>query len=1030
MSEIKTTPILAGAIEDPTYRDFFRDLYGEDEFAALEALRGTTLERGKKKSKTVIILHGIMGSSLGDPNQILDPFDTIWMSIPRIIKGDLIRLKYPDTKKRPIETHGFLPFGYNRFRYTLDKKFRVIEYAYDWRKPLERLGQEFSAFLDKIDDKDVTIVAHSMGGLVTRAALDDTKRKFPNVKKIITLGTPHHGSFSPIMAIRGTNSLLRKLARFIPGQSATDIAEKALATIPGFYDMLPFFGADHLFNAKSWPQSGPRPDQNLLDKARLYQDKIPAIDDRFSLVIGHGSKTIVGAELSRSTDQFEITRSHFGDGAVPFNHAHADNLVRGQVYYSTAEHGALPGNKKVLKAVIDLINDEPVTSLSRQKPKQQERATVSTRLTEKEIINENDIELSQFDDDSPQSLVYAMRDFIRIDEPGEIESVETGEKTGLPSVALEAPAPSPEIDLQALTYYLGGELERRPFELNLFSGDIRDADCRAYAFGIYEGIPPGGAGMVLNRAVDGQINEMFERGMLDARIGGVSILPVARRLVRAEFIVTVGLGLPDGNEDALASATQNLVRYLIKTRAEDCAIVLMGSKSGLSTAESIRGILTGCFRALADEPDSDMFRGLTLCEYDPETFLELQKCASSMAREAAEKISDIRLTLHQKTVIGTEAAVSRRALVSEPSEEKYESSVFITAKLNKFSAKEYELNLNMLGDDALASTQEISHFFSVDTFNKLTKSIREGTPPKPRSNMLKIGNDLADLIFTDEVREIFNQIGRKPIIVQQNPLATRIPWEIIPTQPAGLFPCLEGGLSRHLLIQADSVSKHMNQRRHSDTPLSVLIIGDPTSDLGGADREAQMIYEALRDIVGDRYIEFLRQKDATKSNILKALRSGQYDMLHYAGHAAYEENERWRSGIKCAGGEILTGRDLAQLSQLPAVMVFNACESARVRKAQRKQNSDFQGSFAEAAIMAGISHYVGTYWQVNDLDAVSFAKTFYEEMSEGEMIGNALVKARKSVQERDPSTVDWLNYIHYGNRLFRMKIKGETLSID
>ena len=610
------------------------------------------------------------------------------------------------------------------------------------------------------------------------------------------------------------------------------------------------------------------------------------------------------------------------------------------------------------------------------------------------------------------------------------EVFEEQTKTGLPIVVKNTPGPSSEIDLQALTYYLGGELERRPFELNLFSGDIRDADCRAYAFGIYEGIPPGGAGMVLNRAVDGQINEMFERGMLDARIGGISILPVARRLVRAEFIVTVGLGLPDGNEDALASATQNLVRYLIKTRAEDCALVLMGSKSGLSKAESIRGILTGCFRALADEPDSDMFRGLTLCEYDPETFLELQECAASMAREAAERIKDIRLTLHQKTIIGTDAAESRRALVSEASDEKYESSVFITAKLEKFSAKEYELRMNILGDDALASTQEISHFFSVEAFNKLTKSIREGKPPKPRTKMLKIGTDIADLIFTKKVREIFNQVGRKPIIVQQNPLATRIPWEILPTQPAGRFPCLEGGLSRHLLIQTDSVSKHMNQRRHTDTPLSVLIIGDPTSDLGGADREAQMIYEALRKIVGDRYIEFLRQEDATKTNILDALRSGRYDMLHYAGHAAYEENERWRSGIKCAGGQILTGRDLAQLSQLPAVMVFNACESAQVRAAQKKQNSDFQGSFAEAAILAGISHYVGTYWQVNDLDAVSFAETFYEEMSKGEMIGHALVKARKAVQDRAPSTVDWLNYIHYGNRLFRMKIKGETLSID
>ena len=66
------------------------------------------------------------------------------------------------------------------------------------------------------------------------------------------------------------------------------------------------------------------------------------------------------------------------------------------------------------------------------------------------------------------------------------EVFEEQSKTGLPIVVKNTPGPSSEIDLQALTYYLGGELERRPFELNLFSGDIRDADCRAYAFGIYE----------------------------------------------------------------------------------------------------------------------------------------------------------------------------------------------------------------------------------------------------------------------------------------------------------------------------------------------------------------------------------------------------------------------------------------------------------------------------------------------------------------------------------------------------------------
>ena len=1031
MTKSSSNPTVNNTLIDPKYKDFYISLYGEEEYNALKTLTDESQKpkTRKKSNKTVFLLHGITGASLGDPNQLLDPFDIIWIGPTRIIGGDLKHLNYPDTEKKPIVTHGFLPFGYNRFCSTLRKQFNIVEHAYDWRKPLEQLGLEFSKILEACPDKDITVVAHSMGGLVMRAALDNKVRKFPNLKRVITLGTPHHGSFAPVQAIRGTNKLVRKMARLIPGQTAEDIARDALGTMPGFYDLLPFFGAEHLYDANSWPTSGPQPNQMLLDQAQAYHKKIAGIDDRFSVIIGGGRETIVGAELSQSTDQFEFSFSNHGDGTVPFNHAHPDNLVSGQVYYTDSEHGAMQGNKKVLKAIIDLVNDKPVTSLSRNQPS---RRTVSLRgqigkKTEIELSKEADIELSQYDDHSPQSLISAMSDYIRIDEPEDLELNEDAEQKVRTSIPEVSPTKSKDIDLQALTYYLGGERERRPFELNLFSGDIRNADCRAYAFGIYEGIPPGGAGLVLDRAVDGQINEMFERGMLDARIGGVSILPVARRRVRAEFIVTVGLGLPDGSEDAIASATQNLVRYLIKTRAEDCALVLMGSKSGLSSEVSLRGMLTGCFRALADEPDSDMFRGLTVCELDPDNFLELQTVAPDAAREAADRVKDVRLTLHQKTIIGLNAEDNRRSLVAEKPLD-YKKSVFITAKLEKFSNKEYELKLNILGDEALASTHEISHFFSVGEFNKLTSRIRDGSPPSSREAMNELGENLANLIFTDEVQEVFNALGKEPMVVQQNPLATRIPWEILPTK-SGRFPCLEGGLSRHLLVQADSVSKYMNQRRYRDGNLTVLIIGDPTSDLPGALKEAKAIHEGLRKLVGDRYIDFLQGEAATKSRILDVLRSGKYDMLHYAGHAAYKEDERWRSGIKCSGGDILTGRDLAQLSQLPAVMVFNACQSAKVRRAQRKQKSDFQGSFAEAAILSGISHYVGTYWEVNDYDAVSFATTFYKEMSDGEMIGAALVKARQAVRDRAPTTVDWLNYIHYGNRLFRMKIKGEGTSI-
>ena len=1023
MNTTQATTRSQNPIHHPKYKDFFVDLYGEDEYQTLNELDVELQSSTRKKSnKTVFLLHGITGSSLGDPDQFLDPFDVIWISPFRMIKGDLKRLKFPDTKKRPIVTHGFLPFGYNRFCSTLGKRFNIIKYAYDWRKPLSVLGQELSDALEKCKDKDISIVAHSMGGLVVRAALDDTKKKFPNVKRIITLGTPHRGSYAPLSAIRGTGKLLRKVARIIPSQTAEDIAKTSLRTMPGFYDLLPFDDAPHLYQARNWPKSGPRPMQRLLDESKSIHQKIAGVDDRFTLIIGNGTKTLVGAKLSDTSDQFDLSYNFEGDGSVPFDFAHPKNKQVTKIYYTDAEHGAMPGNKKILEAVIDIIGDRPVKSLSKTHSTRSKTKTEIIRSNEVEYRADADAALDQFEDDSAQSLVAAMSDFIRIDEPPETTQTEAMSVQPTTAIRTESRLKTSSIDQNAITYYLGGEMERRPFELNLFSGDIREADCRAYAFGIYEGVHPGGAGSVLNQSVDGQISEMFERGMLDARVGGITILPVSRRLVRAEYIIMVGLGLPDGNQEAVTIAAQNLVRYLIKTRTEDCALVLMGSMSGLSTDKSLRDILSGCFMAIADEPDSDMFRGLTICEYNDEKFVELQECAPATAREAANSVSNLRLTLHQKTIKASKASDTRKAFLTTL-ETREESTVFITAKLEKISASDYELKLNMLGDEALASTQEISHNFKIKDFDELIQGIREGTPPGSRTKLNKLGTDLTNLIFSKEIREVYNTIADHPIVVQQNELATRIPWEILPTRPGYLYPALEAGLSRHLMIQSDSISKHSNQGRHNDDPLSVLIIGDPTSDLDGADIEAKNIYDMLRELDRNIPVTYLRQGQATKSEILRKLRNGRYDILHYAGHAAFEEDARWRSGIICAGGEVMTGRDLTQLTQLPTVMLFNACESAKVRKKQIRQIPDYRGSFAEAAIRAGISHYIGTYWNVGDKDAVTFAKTFYDELSKGEMIGTAIVRARQEVKNLSSRTVDWLNYIHYGNRRFRMKLK-------
>jgi CHAT domain-containing protein len=61
--------------------------------------------------------------------------------------------------------------------------------------------------------------------------------------------------------------------------------------------------------------------------------------------------------------------------------------------------------------------------------------------------------------------------------------------------------------------------------------------------------------------------------------------------------------------------------------------------------------------------------------------------------------------------------------------------------------------------------------------------------------------------------------------------------------------------------------------------------------------------------------------------------SGKYDLVHYAGHAYFDDKTRLQSGILCAGNQVLSGRELATLDSLHALVVFNACESARAGSA-------------------------------------------------------------------------------------------------
>ena len=165
--------------------------------------------------------------------------------------------------------------------------------------------------------------------------------------------------------------------------------------------------------------------------------------------------------------------------------------------------------------------------------------------------------------------------------------------------------------------------------------------------------------------------------------------------------------------------------------------------------------------------------------------------------------------------------------------------------------------------------------------------------------------------------------------------------------------------------------------------------------------------------------------------------TGDYDVVHYAGHAYFDEADRARSGILCYDNEVLSGADLASLSRLPALVVFNACESARVRRVfsrdqntviQEKIDEPVQGTvgFAEAFLAGGIANYVGTYWPVGDNAASKFAETFYGALLAAQPIGDALIAARRAVKELAAGAAEWADYVFYGDPRFVMKATAKS----
>ena len=145
--------------------------------------------------------------------------------------------------------------------------------------------------------------------------------------------------------------------------------------------------------------------------------------------------------------------------------------------------------------------------------------------------------------------------------------------------------------------------------------------------------------------------------------------------------------------------------------------------------------------------------------------------------------------------------------------------------------------------------------------------------------------------------------------------------------------------------------------------------------------------------------------------------SGDFDIVHYAGHGDYNAAEPDSTGWVFGMNTVLTARDIFRARKVPRLVFANACFSGVVRDGpafSRDEMAPALATIAQAFFERGVPNYVGSGWPVDDAQALTMADRFYREMIQRKSIGDALYTARKALfDEAIEST--WGAYQHYGD---------------
>ena len=1024
--------------------------FGPRGYRELSALARRASETRTRGGPIVYVLPGLMGSRIGTRGRLLD--DVLWLDPIEIVAGHLTRLALPRGSR--LSALGVMLLNALKLKLSLTiAGFDARFHAYDWRLGAETLAAELNTRIEADGVRDVMLVGHSMGGVVARVALAASAGR---ITRVVQLGAPNAGSFAAVLALRGVYVTVRKLAALDLRHDAEDLARIVFRSLPSLHELLPdpalSAGLD-FFDTANWPRDTLCPDPRLLLDAGAARRRRPDVDQRCLHIVGVRQETVTGAE--RGAGGFKFRLSHEGDGTVPRVLA---EMPGAPTWFVPEKHGGLPNNGRVISAVADLLRDGTTRRLpsTTRKAKMPRARTVAESTLRR--VGPRKVRWQDLSADARRRL---------------LEPVVSPEFHGTVSKrSLRAPAKggnrvggSTGSRIGGATSAVAAPQRRRVIEIRLSDGSIVDANARALVLGVFSNVDPSGAAAAIDARLDGAVREFTLRRMLSGRLGEAFVLPCARSQLLAEFVLFVGLGdFPEFGASPHAFAAENAVRTLTRARAEDFASVLFGTGSGTPVAAALEHQLGGFFAALRSD-DDHVIRRITICETDPRRYAAIHRALPRVLRKLGG--ADIEVVVDEAAPVAADAGAStartgasarppggpdstadagpgpaRPARRTEAAAVAASDPAYLLVSMAEHGRSDYQCSSALLTAGAKAAVLGGKVTVGRSTLRSLLS--RAGPDSLTARELTRYGDELTKLLLAGSVREGLEAMVRRPLVVVHDREASRVPWETL--RISGVHPALEGGLSRRYTSEGLSVARWRDERV-GDGSTRVLIVVNPTLDLPGAADEGAVLRETL--LSAGAIVSLVEGAAASRARVLREMGSGEYDVLHFAGHGFFDADDPGASGLVCANGTVLRGADLDGIASLPALVFFNACEAARVRRsgrsgiasgagrARRNGGADRRSmsaqarlfglrrssSLAEAILDGGVANFVGTHWPVGDESALAFSKAFYAGLLGGSRLGDTILQARREVLSA--GSIDWADYVHYGSPAFRLGPAGD-----